>query len=1189
MFGSHPLESDGVNPHFFAALAREDKKTLKSCRVNIPPTVLFEQGFAKAVFTTASSSSHDEAAKHKHSSQMQRNETGASTSVSDIEAGEVKRKAGRDFDAQDIWDMMSHGCQEGDVCAVLMYAADRSNDLSSVRFLDRAGLKSFLFEEIEKPKSLLQKFVKPKGNNNMLIHAIWSPLMVLTEGRRNTRSLSGRHLPVGVRATTFEDQASNTVEVVVAKAIVQQIADTCKLISEHFERSERLAVNRLACYFKVDESNVLQLICSTSIRLQDHATGLNTSSINLSTALKSGTKKVTKKKVAQEDQKALAAATEKTRHLKISIPSMPDTATMLLQSLHHTAQRNRSPSPSKSPPKSKEGKRSISPSNSDAHDESRSLSISFSPSQPGNHPNLSPTHLTSILSPSGQSKGAGSKRNTELPKVGPLSLSSNMSPLKKAGGKEFDLPPPGADPKVIFVAAGTPLPQSPQLMRYQHLLPSSATNLEVSRRQRELHVTEGEVRKEWETFLLNQSRALAVLTQRHGDAQASKNAEEQSASIEAALKKRQAIPVPQTAHQTIFNATTQEMIDKDCRLTQQQQEGAGMVGREPQLDDKNKFMAKVKEMMAKKTLLSNAKRVGSNVSEGGSEAEDGRQMPGDSGADIYYAPNKVPKSVLLPPKFTTKIAQGATSNNRLCAHSQPKESTAHDGQTSATFQQSFQQHRKRQQDSDLAGSRGPKQDASGLRPLQLPSMNASMSATTTPSRSLTPAPKVSGAVNEVPRPESAHGRDTAPPSPANSLKPKGSLRHSIPAKTPTDVESVRLYDNLLNRRSKVNRQLDECSGLTAAEAARLEARVDEECQAFRRYTQELVYAVYCFFLENGRKAAYVEVPARFERFISAENLALVFHMLQPMVLPRARYLSEKKPNWIHSAVQYRQWLIETLHVGALAEWMPSDEVEDIENAEEATPQYHSERRTSRFPTSPGVRSPSLSSAVLSPAVLSPTSVLPPSGAIRQGGGKVPASFTPPSNFELAANYRAVLDRSKSCFVIPPLENRYEILKHEYSEGIAEVEAYLQAPNGLFYYETKRALYVDILAESDIEKSRAAQARFAKSDQDAANAASPSAPPLLQPLIEELLQAEHSLEWKLPSSAASQASGSPGAAPAQNPGTVTPSPESAKKMSVSSLGSSMMRSRRPTDDEIYCNRCKTCKVCCVCSMVYGKKR
>jgi hypothetical protein len=110
-FGQALLESDYVNPNFFYMLAKEDKKGLSSCRVTIPPTALFEQNFAKALFVTEQLSRRG--------------------------VGEVKKKVGRDLDKDDVYDVMTKGVPEKALCAVLVYAEGRSSELTKVRFMER--------------------------------------------------------------------------------------------------------------------------------------------------------------------------------------------------------------------------------------------------------------------------------------------------------------------------------------------------------------------------------------------------------------------------------------------------------------------------------------------------------------------------------------------------------------------------------------------------------------------------------------------------------------------------------------------------------------------------------------------------------------------------------------------------------------------------------------------------------------------------------------------------------------------------------------------------------------------------------------------------------------------------------------------------------------------------------------------
>jgi hypothetical protein len=478
----HPLESDGVSAQFFSLLSKENKKDMQSCRVRCPLTVLFEQGFAKAAFATE-------------------------TTRPGEPIGELKRKPGKEVDLTELFQQFTRNTIDGDIVAVLLHAAPRTPEMNLVRFMDRSDLRNFLFHEIEKPRSLLQKFVKPKGVSNTLVHAVWSPLMVLAEGRRNAHSLKDRHLPAAVRGTTFEAASADTTEVVVAQAVVREITQVCKTVAEHFEKTDRLVLNRLAAFFKVDEQNRLQLLFSTSIRVQDSATGRNNAPISLAVAIKTpskagGAKPDASTRHAEEDA-FLALTDGREGSFRMSIPSLPDTSSLLLQSVHRAVSRANRLSPPRVRALSPTSSRVVSP---------RTPSPQMARSTSPNLQRAVVQPPTALVSPTRNS--GTSPRRQRLDESKRQQQAASPSAVPRAG-RELKLTP------------GAALPQPRALLRYQHLLPNSALNYEAASRRAEMGLSEHDVRLEWETFLADQQRdldRLRTLEEAKKDALALQNA-----------------------------------------------------------------------------------------------------------------------------------------------------------------------------------------------------------------------------------------------------------------------------------------------------------------------------------------------------------------------------------------------------------------------------------------------------------------------------------------------------------------------------------------------------------------------------------------------------------------------------------------------------------------------------------------
>lgn len=268
----HAVENDGITPQLFSLLAKERKGSeMLSAPVVIPPTIVYERGFVKAMYTTEVSRMDGDKLIPMENEDLPRQALNMHTAISAGFRLEVKKKLGRDVITKEIYDDFVRDTREGDIVAVLMLCnyTDR-DDYSGFRYLDSKGLYVFLMQTVDRPRAMLQKFVQPKGRNNTLVFAVWSPLVLVAEGRRAVHALHEYTVSPDDRGVTFESDDVRLVrDLALPRTVIDEITTTCQAIRTHVEQAERgLTLTRLACYFKIDCHSTLHLIGATSIRLQ---------------------------------------------------------------------------------------------------------------------------------------------------------------------------------------------------------------------------------------------------------------------------------------------------------------------------------------------------------------------------------------------------------------------------------------------------------------------------------------------------------------------------------------------------------------------------------------------------------------------------------------------------------------------------------------------------------------------------------------------------------------------------------------------------------------------------------------------------------------------------------------------------------------------------------------------------------
>ena len=152
------------------------------------------------------------------------------------------------------------------------------------------SLDDFLYDSRKDCCGILQRFIVPRGSQNSMICAIWSPKFCHLERRTNKCHLSDeRHVPnMYERAVTFEGPLSCSISTPLhGTGLSGQIQNVCKNIVKHIKETsdEYLQITRMMLMFKIDAKDRLWFQWSTSIRLNNSESKTTFHSENLSSPL----------------------------------------------------------------------------------------------------------------------------------------------------------------------------------------------------------------------------------------------------------------------------------------------------------------------------------------------------------------------------------------------------------------------------------------------------------------------------------------------------------------------------------------------------------------------------------------------------------------------------------------------------------------------------------------------------------------------------------------------------------------------------------------------------------------------------------------------------------------------------------------------------------------------------------------
>eukprot|EP00746_Dinoflagellata_sp_MGD_P132261 gnl/MRDRNA2_/MRDRNA2_65999_c0_seq1.p1 gnl/MRDRNA2_/MRDRNA2_65999_c0~~gnl/MRDRNA2_/MRDRNA2_65999_c0_seq1.p1 ORF type:complete len:848 (+),score=129.61 gnl/MRDRNA2_/MRDRNA2_65999_c0_seq1:426-2969(+) len=239
----HGLESDGVIDRLFELLWKRDPFSDSAPQMRIPQTVVFRYCAPSAWYFTSVD-------------------------------GTIKRKSKAKLTCQHIEEEFLRHPSESNVVACYIYDISTEGVATKtiIEHLDPNGLKELLYNRKKTHNGILQKFTDPKGGQNHMVRALWSPKVFILERRMNKNRVADTRCDIYERAVTYEgpDFLSTTAPIrgatlpnavhTIAHAIIQHVTAVT---------GDEVKITRMALNFKVDPNGRLCFLFASSIRLRD--------------------------------------------------------------------------------------------------------------------------------------------------------------------------------------------------------------------------------------------------------------------------------------------------------------------------------------------------------------------------------------------------------------------------------------------------------------------------------------------------------------------------------------------------------------------------------------------------------------------------------------------------------------------------------------------------------------------------------------------------------------------------------------------------------------------------------------------------------------------------------------------------------------------------------------------------------
>ena len=238
-FSNYPLEGDGVIDNLFYYLWMKDELD-QGPKINIPDTIIYKYRQPAYWYFTAKN-------------------------------GQVKRKSKYNLMNVRIEETFTRNTMGSDIIAYYLTTDEKTGEVT-IEYFDKVQFHDFLYNREKLNNGIVQKFIEPKGTNNSMIRAIWSPKVCLLERRVNVHKLQDtRRYGMYERAVTYEGPEVNSQTAPVRGSILpSQVQRLCSSLVNHVAEVsfQKHKIKRMAVNMKVDPNDKIWFMWCSSCRVK---------------------------------------------------------------------------------------------------------------------------------------------------------------------------------------------------------------------------------------------------------------------------------------------------------------------------------------------------------------------------------------------------------------------------------------------------------------------------------------------------------------------------------------------------------------------------------------------------------------------------------------------------------------------------------------------------------------------------------------------------------------------------------------------------------------------------------------------------------------------------------------------------------------------------------------------------------
>lgn len=238
---THPLDGDGLNVELFKVLGRVSKVSVvnEALPFRIPDTILYYGSPSYWYFF-------------------------------DEQTNSVQKHPAKSLEKSNVFERFCERSPSSGRSDILAYFASSKTETMDITYLDKEGLRNFLFGKRQERYGILQRFVEPKMDHCETVQVVHSPTMTFAVRRQNRAKLYDRSVPINLRCCGFDGPSYQCEEYFCMANQTGSYRSMGAAFVNFFSGLEpSFVLKRFVAYFRHGADDFKYLLFTSSVRITE--------------------------------------------------------------------------------------------------------------------------------------------------------------------------------------------------------------------------------------------------------------------------------------------------------------------------------------------------------------------------------------------------------------------------------------------------------------------------------------------------------------------------------------------------------------------------------------------------------------------------------------------------------------------------------------------------------------------------------------------------------------------------------------------------------------------------------------------------------------------------------------------------------------------------------------------------------